>query len=301
MPSSNESPCEVSENVPSLITTTNPVISPRLPHLDALRAFAIAFVLLFHLDVPGFGYGYLGVDLFFILSGYLMTSTMLADRDRSGTFRVGPFFIRRFKRIVPSLALTILATICAAYILMSPEHLVDTIKQGFYAQFFLSNHFFYEQAGYFAPENNVRALLHTWSLSLEEQYYILFGLSLYIGNRIKISYIFSVLTVVAFALLLMTYLSINSKGYFFAFLWRIENLEAAAFYLTPFRLLQFLTGGSIALFAYQRPKLPRQLWLDIAGFSLVTAGIIILFSSQNARTVSTLIVIVITALPLLSN
>lgn len=108
----------------------------RLPHLDALRAAAVTIVVLFHLKIPGFSAGYLGVDLFFMLSGFLMTWTMLRDKAQFGRFRVRAFYARRIQRIVPSLVLTILMTLVVAYLMISPAHLIDTARQAQAALFF---------------------------------------------------------------------------------------------------------------------------------------------------------------------
>ncbi|KPB01453.1 acyltransferase family protein [Ahrensia marina] len=124
----------------NLLTDTR-VEKQRLPHLDALRALAVTIVVLFHLKVPGFSAGYLGVDLFFMLSGFLMTWTMLRDKAQFGRFRVRAFYARRIQRIVPSLVLTILMTLVIAYLMMSPAHLIDTARQAQAALFFYSNIF----------------------------------------------------------------------------------------------------------------------------------------------------------------
>lgn len=223
-----------------------------MPRLDALRALAVTLVLLFHLDFKAFAFGYLGVDLFLMLSGFLMTHTMMRDRVRYGYFRVGAFYKRRVLRLLPSLTLTILICTFIALALMSPAHLIDTAYQGLSAQLFVSNIYFYEQAGYFEPANALRPLLHTWSLSLEEQFYILFGLALLLGNRTR----FDLIVWFAFVGCAVATLAgvANAANLIDFSLWPVpEKLPEALFYLLPFRAAQFLAGCVVALIYLKRP------------------------------------------------
>jgi peptidoglycan/LPS O-acetylase OafA/YrhL len=263
----------------------------RFPHLDALRAIAIIIVLLFHLEVPGFQFGYLGVDLFFMLSGFLMTYTMLIDRQKYGVFRIIPFFIRRFQRLIPSLTITIFVTGIIAIIMMSPEHLKDHAKEGFYSQIFLSNFLFYEQAGYFAPENIVRPLLHTWSLSVEEQYYLLFGGLLILGNRLNFTVICLALSVLGLILLFISYWSVLNSNDMFGLFKNPENVETALFYLMPFRLVQFLAGGLIALAKFYGYFAIKTKVLDFLGLLFLIMGCILLYNASLAQTLSSALAI----------
>lgn len=219
-------------------------MTDRLPHLDTLRAAAILLVLLHHFHVPGFAQGYLGVDLFLLLSGFLMTWTMLRDRERHGHFRILAFYIRRFRRIVPSLWLSIIGSIFLGYLILSPSDLYRLIKESLYAVGFVSNIYFYTKGGYFDPSANNITLLHTWSLSLEEQFYILFGALLLISNRgmsLGRTLLFAFICATIFPIL---YLWIRLFGYNYSFIdgW---DFDRAAFFLLPFRLYLFL-GGAIA-------------------------------------------------------
>lgn len=216
----------------------------RLPHLDALRALAVTIVVLFHLKVPGFNVGYLGVDLFFMLSGFLMTWTMLADRQRHGRFRVGAFYVRRFRRITPSLVLTILISIFIAYVIMSPQHLLDTARQAQASILFYSNIFFYNQAGYFAPENEVTALLHTWSLSVEEQFYLLFGFLLLLGNQVRFGLLLAILLGAGLILIATAYATITSPVLAIMPFGSATKADGALFFLLPYRIVQFAAGAA---------------------------------------------------------
>ncbi len=237
------------------------MVSNRILRLDSLRALAVLLVVFYHLDAPGFGFGYLGVDLFFMLSGFLMTHTMMINREKKGQFEVRKFYVRRFKRIVPSLFVTILFTLIIAFVLLSPEQLADTAKQGLYSQFFLSNFLFFDQAGYFAPENEVRALLHTWSLSVEEQFYILFGIMLLIGKRINFTILSIIAAVLGLVYLLAAYWTLLVPNSDFTLFKSIENLDYAIFYLPQFRIIQFLVGGLVALFIFKKePAFANKQW-----------------------------------------
>lgn len=269
-----------------------------LPHLDALRALAILLVLLFHLDVPAFALGYLGVDLFFLLSGFLMTYTMMRDRAAHGRFRVGAFVVRRFKRIVPSLLVTIVATFAVAYFLLSPEHLVDAARQGVYAQFFVSNIYFYDQAGYFALENSLRPLLHTWSLSVEEQFYAVFALVLFVANYVRFSRLLFGMSVAGLLILLAAYWIVFFHETSFRPVPSSENLQSAIFFLTPFRIAQFLVGGLVALHFLQLTEVSRGWWWDGICFGLLLCGVALLHLSEVAQLLSTLVVLLFAA-PLL--
>lgn len=229
-----------------LMTSSNASLhapGPRLLHLDGLRALAVAFVVLFHVQMPGFGAGYLGVDLFFLLSGFLMSWTMLTDRQRHGRFRVRAFYIRRIRRILPSLALTILISLVGAFLLFSPEQLMDTARQATASLLFYSNFFFYDQAGYFAPENEARALLHVWSLSVEEQFYLLFGLLLVAGNRVRFGLLLFVAAGASLILLATGYWTMVSPEMELMPFTAAEKANDALFFLPQYRIGQFAAGA----------------------------------------------------------
>jgi peptidoglycan/LPS O-acetylase OafA/YrhL len=151
------------------------------PDVDGLRALAVLAVLLFHADLgcPG---GFVGVDVFFVISGFLITSLLLREID-DGTFSLVAFWERRIRRILPAMALTVLATIIGGYCIYLPKDL-DALGKSVVAQgTLLSNVFFWRQAGYFGPASDTKPLLHTWSLAVEEQFYLLFPAFLMIAVR----------------------------------------------------------------------------------------------------------------------
>ncbi len=141
------------------------------PEVDGVRALSILVVVLFHLQVAGFGGGFVGVDVFFVVSGFLITRNLLNDLAR-GRFSLGGFFARRVRRILPSLLVTMAATLAVGLLVMPPLMLADAARSATKALLFVSNVHFWSLAGYFDTSKYTKPLLHTWSLGVEEQFYI---------------------------------------------------------------------------------------------------------------------------------
>src|SRR6056297_1339994 len=143
------------------------------PEIDGLRAVAVVPVILFHAGFALFSGGYVGVDVFFVISGYLITSLILEDLDR-GTFSLLHFYERRARRIFPALFLVVAACIPFAWALMLPDQLKDFSQSVAAVILFSSNVLFWQESGYFDGAAELKPLLHTWSLAVEEQFYIVF-------------------------------------------------------------------------------------------------------------------------------
>lgn len=201
--------------------------------IDGLRAIAIATVLLDHLDVPGFSGGFVGVDVFFVISGYLIT-TLIAEAQAKGGFSLLVFYERRMRRIFPALFATLLATLVAGAALLTPADFEDLGKSVGAAAISGANVWFWSSSGYFAPDADRLALLHTWSLAVEEQYYLLFPtlmIGLAAAPRLPRRGVLAGLAFLSFAW------STATSG-----LW-----PNAAFYLLPARAGELLLGALVAL------------------------------------------------------
>ena len=153
------------------------------PEIDGLRTIAVLPVILFHAGIPGFSGGYVGVDVFFVISGYLITH-FLIERITTGKFSLIEFYSRRAKRILPALFLVVAICVPAAWLTMMPSQFKDFAQSVTAVSLFLSNILFWLESGYFAAAAEEKPLLHTWSLAVEEQYYLFFPLLLLMFFRV---------------------------------------------------------------------------------------------------------------------
>ena len=143
--------------------------------IDGLRAIAVITVILFHAGFLSFSGGFIGVDIFFVISGYLITSLILQEK-LNNDFSIINFYERRVRRILPALFLVVIATIPFAFLIMTPAALKEFSNSLISIPLFLSNFQFWSESGYFATAAEEKPLLHTWSLAVEEQYYLFFPL-----------------------------------------------------------------------------------------------------------------------------
>jgi peptidoglycan/LPS O-acetylase OafA/YrhL len=140
--------------------------------IDGLRALALLPVVFFHAGVGPFSGGFIGVDLFFVISGYLITRIIIAELEND-SFSIIQFYERRARRILPLLYFTVAASIPFAWILLPPSELNSFSKSLIAVPLFISNLFFWKDGDYFAIAAELKPFLHTWSLAVEEQYYLL--------------------------------------------------------------------------------------------------------------------------------
>ncbi len=157
--------------------------------IDGLRALAIVMVVAFHGAIPGFGGGFVGVDVFFVISGYLIQTNLFRELDRDETVRLGAFWARRVRRLAPAMALVTMTTLVLGVVLLSPLEWGNLAKDGLATSFYVSNFkFIFTSQDYFHGGSSVSYFLHTWSLSVEEQFYIVWPLLLvavsWVGRRI---------------------------------------------------------------------------------------------------------------------
>ncbi|MFV0477286.1 MAG: acyltransferase family protein [Parahaliea sp.] len=200
--------------------------------IDGLRAIAVLSVVIFHLGVSQFVGGYIGVDVFFVISGYLITSLITA-RMEQGTFSLIDFYGRRIRRLFPPLMAMVIATFIAAAVILFPQDFIPFSGSAVAALFSLSNIVFYSEAGYWAAASELKPLLHTWSLGVEEQFYLLWpALLLFVLGHQRSHRLLPIallLTITSFALCA----------------WWTPRDTSAAFYLLPFRIFEFALGALI--------------------------------------------------------
>lgn len=199
--------------------------------ITGLRAVAVFLVLLFHLGTSVRG-GYIGVDVFFVISGYLITSVILADLG-DGTFSLFSFYERRVRRILPALLTMLIVCSALAWRLLPPAELEAYGRSQFAALFSFSNIFFHNQAGYFATPSTLTPLLHTWSLGVEEQFYIFFPILILLVYR-------------AFPRLLALALCVLAMASFLAAAITVSHDRNTAFFYASLRAWELLIGAILA-------------------------------------------------------
>lgn len=226
------------------------------PEIDGLRAVAVLPVILFHAGTPLFSGGYVGVDVFFVISGFLITTIILEalNQDR---FSIRSFYERRARRILPALFLVMLTSLPFGLAWMSGAQFRNLLESALSASLFVSNILFWLESGYFDDSIHIKPLIHTWSLGVEEQFYIIFPLS--------IAFIW-----VAAKKFLLAALIITAVLSFVAAEIALKQSPSAAFYLAPFRLWELLAGSILALWTINNSQKASDL---CAGFGLFLIGL----------------------------
>jgi peptidoglycan/LPS O-acetylase OafA/YrhL len=225
--------------------------------IDGLRAIAVIAVVLFHFGVPGFTGGFVGVDIFFVISGFLITSIIWNQRQ-VGHFSFVDFWARRARRILPALFVMIVAVLAVGWFLLAPADYEALGRSVRYQVMFVSNILFMRQDGYFDVASDIKPLLHTWSLAVEEQFYIVFPLLLTVlSSRLK-----------HWRLALLGVLLVS----FGLSVWAVAHHPEKAFFLLPMRAWELLAGAMLAI-------APRTGWrltpIGAQLLSLTGAGLIL--------------------------
>ena len=201
--------------------------------IDGLRALAVLPVILFHAGFTAFSGGFVGVDIFFVISGYLITTIIVAEMEQ-GSFSLLKFYERRARRILPALFFVMLCALPFAWFWMLPQDLRRFSASLVAVPVFASNVLFYLTSGYFDTASELKPLLHTWSLAVEEQYYVLFPLFLMLTWKSGKRWIIALLSVVAVVSVV-------------AAQWGSTTQQAFTFYLLPTRGFEILIGALISL------------------------------------------------------
>lgn len=258
------------------------------PEVDGLRAVAVVPVILFHAGFEFFSGGYVGVDVFFVISGYLITTIILAEMNE-GRFSLVNFYERRARRILPALMFVILVCLPFAWMWLTPGDMEYFARSIAAVAVFSSNILFWQESGYFDAAAELKPLLHTWSLAVEEQFYVLFPLLLMATWRFGWQKIIAI----------MAGIFILSLG---LAEWAVQNKPWAAFFLLPTRAWELLLGAFCAFFLmrYSTEKF-RTVGnlMSFAGIALIAAAVFMFEKSTPVPGVYALIPTVGTALIIL--
>jgi len=238
------------------------------PDIDGLRAIAVVPVVFYHYRFPLFTGGYVGVDVFFVISGYLITSLiyreMLEER-----FSIMTFYERRVRRIFPALFFLLLVVTLLSFVLLLPNDLRRYGQSLVATTFFLSNFEFWRESGYFDVSSAVKPLIHTWSLAVEEQFYLVFPLLLYLLRGLKRNQLLLVLAAISLASFALS-------------AWAVQDHPDFAFYLAPARVWELFLGALLAL-----ARLPQPQNIHVANAIGLTGVGLIAYSvcAFNSRTI----------------
>lgn len=199
--------------------------------IDGLRTLAVVPVILFHAGASWLPGGFVGVDIFFVISGYLISAIILRE-VQAGQFSFLSFYERRLRRIIPALLVMVLATVFLFQIIALPDQAKSAAESGIAALLSVSNFYFWGESGYFAPASEFMPLLHTWSLAVEEQFYLIFPVIL--------------IALWKFRLPIRWALGLGLLVAFFVGLWLSWNKPSVAYYLLPARAWELAIGAVIA-------------------------------------------------------
>ncbi len=230
--------------------------------IDGLRSVAVLPVILFHAGYPSFSGGYIGVDVFFVISGFLITSIISSEMEKD-TFTIARFYERRVRRILPALFVVLLSALPFAWLWLMPTDLKDFTTSLWSVIYFGSNFLFWKKTDYFQTAAELKPLLHTWSLSVEEQFYIFYPPILIYSRRFGQKFMFSCLIFLFSASLI-------------AALWGGNNAPMAAFFLLPHRGWELLAGALAAFYLRSQKALFPLIWgnvFSILGIALVLLSI----------------------------
>lgn len=204
------------------------------PDIDGLRAIAVLSVILHHLKAPLVPGGFVGVDIFFVISGYLITSQIFNDVSQ-GTFSIRQFYQRRINRIIPALVTVITTILVVGWLVLSPRDLTLVLESSIFALLGMSNIFFWREYGNYFSGNAAEApLLHTWSLGVEEQFYLVWPLIVVLLIKLRLRYVMIGLTILTVAAGVFSEIAIGLAA-------------SASYYLLPTRFFELMIGGTLAL------------------------------------------------------
>lgn len=239
------------------------------PDIDGLRAIAVLLVVVFHFNlIPEGKSGFMGVDVFYVISGYLITAILIRQLD-AGTFSFSSFYLHRVRRLAPALFAVLGLVMLAGWVLLFPAGFVDLSKQVLASQLYVANIYYWRSINYFGLQADNVYLLHTWSLAVEEQFYLVFPLVIFLIYRYWRSWLWPIL-------------SFGFAASFALNLWFVSSKPEATFYLLPTRAWEML-AGSLAYWVASRfnGSRGRNDWLGKVGLVLIAVGVVA-FSEEMA-------------------
>jgi peptidoglycan/LPS O-acetylase OafA/YrhL len=264
----------------SATTKRSAVDRPRYrPDIDGLRAIAVVAVVAYHAGVPGVGGGYVGVDIFFVISGFLITGLLVDEGTAAGRVRFAEFYARRARRLIPALAVMLASVLILGRVFLSVLGEQQMLAKSAIATLLFSSNFFFMQStgGYFDPAATTQPLLHTWSLGVEEQFYVVWPLMVHLVARLvnKRPANFE-------ARLRFTLVAVFAASLGFA-IWATVRHPSIAFYMMPSRAWEFAAGGLVALNLGRLAQLSNaaSAALGVAGM-IAIIGAVALFGEDTA-------------------
>ncbi|MDR0664482.1 MAG: acyltransferase [Helicobacteraceae bacterium] len=243
--------------------------------IDGLRAVAVASVVLFHADFTWIKGGFIGVDIFFVISGYLITTIIIKELDEK-TFSIASFYERRARRILPALFVMLLCVAPIAYFTLLPDQLERLSKSAISSLLFTSNYFFWIHTEYFGPQSNQEPLLHTWSLAVEEQYYLLFPLAATLIWKLCVGFKKGALYRLRYAFFIALILIAVTLSLAYSEVWVRLSGSPRLFYDTIARVWELLFGSLCATYLsrYRKSDPPRLIaeTCSLLGFALIVGS-----------------------------
>ncbi len=246
------------------------------PKIDGLRAIAVLSVVFYHLKISYFDGGFIGVDIFFVISGYLITSIILSDKKR-GTFNFKNFLIKRIKRLLPAIIFVSVLASFFGFLILSPDDLINFSRSIITSIFFVSNILYWTESNYFNQISEFKPFLHTWSLGVEMSFYLVWSIILiYLIKFLKQKQIIIFLIITStLSLVFIEY--IYTKGLLFetdlfgGFFYG-KYISDTLFYNAPFRLFEFFFGCILCF-------IPKKQYGDFTNQSFFILGLILIFCS----------------------
>ena len=263
------------------------------PHIDGLRAIAVLSVFVFHLNKEWLPGGFIGVDVFFVISGYLISRLILKELELSQQFSFKRFYIRRLRRLFPAMLATFFVCFIGAYYLLSPQYLLDFVKSVVAAVLSVSNIYFWASTDYFDSSAYFKPLLHTWSLAVEEQFYLLWPLALVLLYRFgKRPSLRTAIILIGLASLIINLLLFGFRADITAWFEVTDfsasvDVDATAFYWLPFRVFEFAIGAILIFSDWEKRSSNLRLMSFLIGIALLVFSLFFLeegmdFPSYNA-------------------